>query len=54
MHKQLQRRFGSLSEEIQAKIDGLPLERLEALGEELLDFTKIEELNGWLVGVGLP
>jgi hypothetical protein len=52
--KQLQKRFGSLSEETQAKITELPVERLEALAEELLDFTKVEELIGWLVGVSLP
>jgi hypothetical protein len=32
----------------QAKITGLPLEPLEALAEELLDFTKVEELNDWI------
>ena len=49
--KLLQKRFGPLSEETQAKIAGLPVERLEALAEKLLDFTKLEELVSWLGGV---
>lgn len=52
--KLLQKRFGPLSEETQAKIAGLPVERLEALAEKLLDFTKLEELVSWLGSVSLP
>ena len=46
--KLLQKRFGSLTETLQAQIAGLPVERLEDLAEVLLDFNTVEELSGWL------
>lgn len=46
--KLLQKRFGSLTEEIQAQIAGLSIERLQDLTEVLLDFNTIEELVSWL------
>jgi Domain of unknown function (DUF4351) len=36
--------------EAETLVKALPLERLEALGEALLDFTKIEDLLAWLDG----
>jgi hypothetical protein len=30
------------------KIESLPLNRVESLGEELLDFNSIEDLETWL------
>jgi predicted transposase YdaD len=46
--RQLTRRVGNISPEIQAQIRALPLVRLEALGEALLDFTSAIDLDRWL------
>jgi predicted transposase YdaD len=46
--KLLQKRFGSLSAEMQGQIAGLSVERLERLVEGLLDFNNVEELVDWL------
>ena len=43
--KLLQKRFGFIAEQV-GQIAGLPVERLEDLAEELLDFNTIEELFG--------
>lgn len=44
----LNRKVGSVSQSIEAKIDQLPLEQVENLGEALLDFDTSEDLNRWL------
>jgi len=46
--KQLTRKLGSLSAELTAKVSNLSLERLEALAEDLLDFTSTADLKSWL------
>jgi predicted transposase/invertase (TIGR01784 family) len=46
--RQLSRRFGTLSAEINAAIIALPLAKLEDLGEALLDFTEVTDLIDWL------
>mgnify|MGYP006423506207 CR=1 FL=1 len=46
--KQLQRRFGELSAEEKAKIEGLSSSELESLGGALLDFTGRSNLTEWL------
>ena len=46
--KQLTRKLGSLSPVLTIKVSALNLEELEALGEALLDFTSIEDLESWL------
>jgi predicted transposase YdaD len=46
--KQLQRKLGKLPNEIQAQIMALSIEQLELLAEELLDFSKLENLTAWL------
>jgi Domain of unknown function (DUF4351) len=46
--RQLNRRVGTLPEAIQTQVAALPLERLEALGEDLLDFTNLADLENWL------
>ena len=46
--KQLTRKLGSLSPELTAKVSNLSLERLEALAEDLLDFTSTADLESWL------
>jgi len=44
----LQRRVGELSPELQERIQSLSLNKLETLGEALLDFTAMEDLLNWL------
>ena len=44
----LQRRVGELPQEVIEEIQALSLERLEALGEALLDFTAMDDLLNWL------
>ena len=46
--RQLSRRCGPLSGEQESLIRSLPLERLEALAEALLDFEGMADLNAWL------
>ena len=46
--KILTRKLGNLSPELLARVNGLNLERVEALGEALLDFTSVGELESWL------
>lgn len=46
--RQLGKRFGELSEDIRASILELPLTVLEELGEALLDFSDLNELQDWL------
>jgi predicted transposase YdaD len=46
--RQLGRRCGPLSAEQESLIRRLPLERLEALAEALLDFEGMADLNAWL------
>jgi hypothetical protein len=46
--KLLTRKLGSLSPELQARIGGLSIDRLEALGEALLDFQSVGDLEKWL------
>jgi predicted transposase/invertase (TIGR01784 family) len=46
--RQLKRRLGSLSDAIEARINTLALNQLEDLGEALLDFSTLADLEGWL------
>lgn len=46
--KQLTRKVGNLSPKLQAKVADLTIERLEALGEALLDFQNVADLENWL------
>jgi hypothetical protein len=45
--RQLSRQVGQVSEEIVAKIGELPIEQLEQLGEDLLDFNDSQDLANW-------
>ncbi|PSB56684.1 Rpn family recombination-promoting nuclease/putative transposase [Chamaesiphon polymorphus] len=45
----LTRKLGSVNSDLLVKIEALSLERLESLGEDLLDFTAIADLENWLV-----
>ncbi|MBK1988408.1 DUF4351 domain-containing protein [Sphaerospermopsis aphanizomenoides BCCUSP55] len=46
--KQLKKRFGEISEDIQRAITELSIDQLESLGESLLDFTAVDDLINWL------
>jgi hypothetical protein len=46
--RQLQRRLGELKPSVVARIEAMPLEKLEQLSEALLDFTSTKDLNSWL------
>lgn len=46
--KMLTRKLGSLSPELTAKVSELSLDRLETLGEDLLDFQAVSDLENWL------
>jgi Domain of unknown function (DUF4351) len=46
--RQLTRKLGNVSPELLARIEALSLERAELLGEDLLDFTSIANLEQWL------
>lgn len=44
----LTRRVGELPDQAQARIQTLALDQLEALGEALLDFSEVADLENWL------
>ena len=44
----LRRRFGAVPEEITERIAALPKDRIEALGDALLDFASLTDLDAWL------
>jgi predicted transposase/invertase (TIGR01784 family) len=46
--KLLNRRLGQVSVKLQKRVNGLPLEKLELLGEALLDFTDVADLEQFL------
>jgi Domain of unknown function (DUF4351) len=46
--KQLTRKFGNLSPELLARVNGLSIDRVEALTEDLLDFASVGDLERWL------
>jgi predicted transposase YdaD len=46
--RQLNRRVGSLPDGIQAQVQALALNQLEALSEALLDFSSLNDLSNWL------
>jgi len=46
--KQLGRRLGTLSSSQEKTVRRLPLQKIEALGEALLDFTSLADLTRWL------
>ncbi|NCQ97778.1 MAG: DUF4351 domain-containing protein, partial [Microcystis aeruginosa W11-06] len=46
--RQLNRRIGDISPELLPNIRSLDLEQLENLGEALLDFQSLQDLEQWL------
>jgi predicted transposase YdaD len=45
--RQLTRRVGELPQQVRDRIESLPLEQLENLGEALLDFQGMADLEVW-------
>ena len=50
--RQLKRRLGELSVEQEERVRGLSVSQLEDLGEALLDFTVMADLETFLAGLG--
>ncbi|MEH2390844.1 MAG: DUF2887 domain-containing protein [Nostoc sp.] len=48
--RQLNRRVGNIPDPLLSQIQGLSVEQLEALGDALLDFSTLADLEGWLQG----
>ena len=46
--RQLNRRVGEIDSSLIQKVQELPVEKLEELGEALLDFTSVTDLETWL------
>ena len=46
--RQLTRRCGALSDQHKSRIMALPKEKLDTLGDALLDFTNMADLDAWL------
>jgi Domain of unknown function (DUF4351) len=46
--RQLTRKLENVNPGLLARIEALSLERVELLGEDLLDFTSIDNLEQWL------
>jgi predicted transposase YdaD len=46
--RQLNRRVGNISIDLESQIKTLPLAQLEELGEALLDFSQMDDLVAWL------
>ena len=45
----LTKKLGNISPKLLTKIEALSLDRVESLGEDLLDFTSIANLEQWLI-----
>jgi predicted transposase YdaD len=50
--RQLKRKFGKVSKSIEQTIATLPIDRLNDLGEALLDFNFEADLRAWLKQIG--
>lgn len=49
--RQLERRIGQISPEVESRIASLSVEQLENLGEALIDFTNVSFLTDWLANM---
>ena len=47
----LTRRCGSLSSSLEIRVRSLLVNQLEMLGEDLLDFSDIKDLENWLAAI---
>jgi predicted transposase/invertase (TIGR01784 family) len=52
--KQLIRRFGELPDTVQQQLQQLAIADLDALGEALLDFSSLDDVETWLQAVSNP
>jgi Domain of unknown function (DUF4351) len=50
--RRLDRKVGSISEQLSNRINTLSLSQLESLGDALLDFGSIDDLTSWLDNQG--
>lgn len=46
--RQLRRKFGVIDNRLEERIRALNIEKLEALGEALLEFRAVDDLERWL------
>jgi predicted transposase/invertase (TIGR01784 family) len=46
--KILTRKLGNISPDVRSRVNSLTLDKLESLGEDLLDFTSMADLEAWL------
>ncbi len=46
--KLLRRKYGSLDDDLMRKINGMSLDRLESLCEDMMDFVSLQDLDNWL------
>jgi Domain of unknown function (DUF4351) len=46
--KQLTRKLGNINPEVRSRVTSLTIDKLESLGEDLLDFTSMADLEAWL------
>jgi len=52
VYRQLTRKLGELPAAVRSQLDCLPLTHLENLGEALLDFSTLTDLEAWLAQLG--
>ena len=52
--RQLRRKFGAIDAPLATQVREIDLDRLEALGEALLDFSTVEDLKQWLAHQTAP
>ncbi len=45
--KQLTRKLGNINPEVRSRVNNLNIDKLESLGEDLLDFTSMADLEAW-------
>ena len=50
IQRQLSKRLGRMDEALESRIAALPVEKLERLAVDLLDFQSLHDLTAWLDG----
>lgn len=48
LFRQIRRRFGDISAEVENQIQSLSIEQLENLGEAIVEFSDIDDILQWL------
>lgn len=46
--RMLTRKVGTMPDSTRSRVDALPITQLESLGEALLDFSNLSDLEAWL------